>query len=86
MYSDMEQYPGNFSNVYKKGTKYYSIKGINTEESIAIHDINGKYKKADRGEEYTFGATTEEVSFGISDEKYNYLLGSAIILAILFLF
>jgi hypothetical protein len=26
--SDMEQYPGNFSNTYEEGTKYYSIEGI----------------------------------------------------------
>lgn len=33
-YSDMEQYGGNFSNVYPKGTKYYSIVGINTDDTM----------------------------------------------------
>lgn len=52
-YSDMEQYSGNFSNTYKKGTKYYSIEGISTDEAIAIQDKGGKYKKAVREAKYT---------------------------------
>ncbi|MGE8205294.1 hypothetical protein ACQKP0_12070 [Heyndrickxia sp. NPDC080065] len=52
-YSDKEgTYSGNFSNTYKKGTKYYSIKGISTDKAIAIQDKNGKYKKAIRNGEY----------------------------------
>jgi hypothetical protein len=52
-YSDREgTYSGNFSNIYKKGTKYYSIKGINTDEAIAIQDKDGKYKKATREGKY----------------------------------
>lgn len=47
-YSDMETYTGNFSNSYKKGTNYYSIKGISTDEAIAVQDKDGKYKKAIR--------------------------------------
>lgn len=36
-YSDKEgNYGGNFSNVYKKGTKYFSIKGISTDIAIAV--------------------------------------------------
>lgn len=53
-YSDMEQYAGNFSNVYKKGTKYYSIKGINKNDYIAVEVGSGKYKKAVRESEYIF--------------------------------
>ncbi|MEK5105738.1 hypothetical protein MHI57_03135 [Cytobacillus sp. FSL K6-0129] len=53
-YSDMEQYSGNFSNAYKKGTKYYSIESISTDEAIAIQDKDGKYKKAVREVEYTY--------------------------------
>ncbi|UGB28816.1 MULTISPECIES: hypothetical protein [Bacillaceae] len=30
-HSDMEQYSSNFSNAYKRGTKYYSIKEISTD-------------------------------------------------------
>jgi hypothetical protein len=56
-YSDMYQQPGNFSNAYEKGTKYYSIKGISPDEAIAVEDRNGKYKKAVREKEYTFGVT-----------------------------
>ncbi|KLT17944.1 hypothetical protein AA980_11135 [Neobacillus vireti] len=52
-YSDREgTYSGNFSNIYKKGTKYYSIKGISTDEAIAIQEKDGKYKKATREGEY----------------------------------
>jgi hypothetical protein len=60
-YSDMEQYSGNFSNVYKKGTKYYSIKGISTDDVIAIQDDDGKFKKAVREAEYTY--TGEKLDF-----------------------
>ena len=51
-YSDMEQYSGNFSNAYKKGTKYYSIEGIGTDEAIAIEESYGLYIKAYREGEY----------------------------------
>ena len=52
-YSDKEgTYSGNFSNVYKKGTAYYSIKGVSTDEAIAIEEEGGKYKKAIRDGEY----------------------------------
>ncbi|WP_377058606.1 hypothetical protein [Robertmurraya beringensis] len=78
-YSDMEQYPGNFSNVFKKGTRYYSIEGINTKEAIAIQDVNGIYIKADREEKYTFGDMTEEDS----EQTDKYLFSSVIVLVIL---
>ncbi|WP_139343077.1 hypothetical protein [Fictibacillus arsenicus] len=54
-YSDMYEQPGNFSNVYEKGTKYYSIKDVSTDEAIAVEDGSGKYKKAIREKKYTFG-------------------------------
>lgn len=51
-YSDMEgTYSGNFSNEYQKGTKYYAITGISTEEAIAIKE-DGKYRKAIRDGKY----------------------------------
>ncbi|GAM12452.1 hypothetical protein [Mesobacillus selenatarsenatis] len=53
-YSDMEQYSGNFSNAYKKGTKYYSIEGIGTDDAIAIGESDGQYIKAYREGEYEF--------------------------------
>jgi hypothetical protein len=73
-YSDMYQQPGNFSNVYEKGTKYYSIKGVNTDESIAVDDGNGNYKKAVREKEYTFGKSTEDVSEENSSDMTARLL------------
>lgn len=46
-YSDHEgTYNGNFSNKYKKGTKYYSIKGISTDVAIAIQEEDGRFRKA----------------------------------------
>ena len=45
-------YSGNFSNKYQKGTKYYAIKGISTDEAIAIEEGNGKYKKATSSGKY----------------------------------
>jgi len=51
-YSDMEgTYSGNFSNEYQKGTKYFAITGISTEEAIAIKE-DGKYRKAIRDGKY----------------------------------
>ncbi|WP_058308214.1 hypothetical protein [Gracilibacillus massiliensis] len=47
-YSDMETYSGNFSNTYKKGTKYYAIQGIDTAKAIAVEVEDGIYKKAER--------------------------------------
>ncbi|QGH35691.1 hypothetical protein GI584_17270 [Gracilibacillus salitolerans] len=47
-YSDMVTYSGNFSNEYKKGTKYFSIQGVSTEEAIAVEFRDGEYKKAER--------------------------------------
>lgn len=52
-YSDTEgSYAGNFSNEYKKGTKYYSITGVSTEEAIAIKEEDGTYRKATRDGKY----------------------------------
>jgi hypothetical protein len=52
-YSDREaSYSGNFSNKYKKGTTYYSIKGINTDEAIAIKEDDGRYRKLIRNGKY----------------------------------
>jgi hypothetical protein len=52
-YSDMEAtYSGNFSNVYEKGTKYYSITGISTEEAIAVEEKDGRYRKVIRSVVY----------------------------------
>jgi hypothetical protein len=59
-YSDMRELPGNFSNEYEKGTKYYSIQGISTDQSIAVEAEPGKYIKADREKKYMLGAAEEQ--------------------------
>lgn len=53
-YSDMEPFGGNFSNTYPKGTKYYSIKGIDPKVAIAVQDEDGHFIKAVREGAYTF--------------------------------
>lgn len=87
-YSDMYQQSGNFSNVYEKGTKYYSIKDVSTDEAIAVEDGSGKYKKAVREKEYTFGKTGDDVSEDkSSDMTATLLILSAItIFLIIFVF
>lgn len=48
-FSDMEgTYSGNFSNTYKKGTKYLVIKGISTDKAIAVKELDGRFRKAIR--------------------------------------
>lgn len=72
-YSDKEgTYYGNFSNTYKKGTKYYSIKGVSTNLAIAIED-NGKYIKAIRSGEYA----------GDKYSPFSFIIGGIIIFIIL---
>lgn len=79
-YSDMEQYSGNFSNVYEKGTKYYSIEATSTDEAIAIQEDDGEYKKAIREAEYTY------VENKHTDENGSTVfIGSIIGLLVLFL-
>ena len=65
-------YSGNFSNRYKKGTSYYSIKGISTDEAIAIQDEEGTYLKAVRDGEYA-GNKREYPCFNgrVSDARSN---------------
>lgn len=53
-YSDMEQFGGNFSNIYEKGTKYYAINGISTDIAIAVEEYTGRFLRADYESAYTF--------------------------------
>ncbi|QOR67831.1 hypothetical protein IM538_06775 [Cytobacillus suaedae] len=55
-YSDMEQLSGNFSNTYKVGTKYYTIKGESSDEVIAVEEADGKYVKAVKVGEYSIAS------------------------------
>lgn len=62
VYSSIEgTYSGNFSNAYKEGTKYFSIKGIDTNEAIAIQESDGKSKRANRKGKYA-GAISDKVN------------------------
>ncbi|MCR8658790.1 hypothetical protein [Paenibacillus endoradicis] len=52
-FSDEEgTYWGNFSNYYPKGTEYYSIKGVDIDEAIAIKVNDESFVKANYNGEY----------------------------------
>ncbi|MDX1806422.1 MAG: hypothetical protein R3267_05320 [Paenisporosarcina sp.] len=59
-------YEGNYSNKYNKGTKYFSIVGINTDEAIAIKEGEGKYRKVIRNGKYSLDS--EQDLLGIRKE------------------
>lgn len=70
-YSDMEgTYSGNFSNTYRKGTKYFSIVDVSTDEAIAVEDVQGHYVKAISDGKYA-GNTIQ----GIKMNLYTILIG-----------
>ena len=72
-YSDMESYGGNFSNAYPKGTKYYSIKGIDTDVAIAVQEEDGVFVKAESNGPYEYR------EWGI----YHYLLVGLALFAVI---
>lgn len=77
-YSDREgTYSGNFSNTYPKGTKYYSIRGVSTDEVIAIQEENGTYIKATRDGKYAGN------KYGLSAPVFLGAIILVIILAII---
>jgi uncharacterized phage protein gp47/JayE len=47
-YSDQEktQTSGNFSNTFEKGTKYFKIRGVDSEKAIAVEKEKGIFVKA----------------------------------------
>jgi hypothetical protein len=70
-YSDMEgTYSGNFSNTYRKGTKYFSIVDVSTDDAIAVEDVKGHYVKAISDGKYA-GSTIQ----GIKMNLYTILIG-----------
>lgn len=78
-YSNMEgTYEGNFSNEYNKGTKYFSIVGVNTEEAIAIKEDEGKYRKAIRNGKYSVDSKQDvlETRKEITEGDFVYRLVS----------
>ena len=74
-YSDIEgTYSGNFSNTYRKGTKYFSIVDVSTDDAIAIEDINGHYVKAISDGKYA-GNTIQSSFLDININVYTILIG-----------
>lgn len=76
-YSDHEgTYRGNFSNIYPKGTPYYSIKNIDPKEIIAIKPHEAEFVKAINKGQYANGQL-ESKTIWIS------ILGSLIIVLLI---
>lgn len=76
-YSDHEgTYSGNFSNIYPKGTSYYSIKNIDPKEIIAIKTHEAEFVKAINKGQYANGQL-ESKTIWIS------ILGSLIIVLLI---
>lgn len=72
-YSEREgTYSGNFSNDYPKGTKYYSIVGVSTDEAIAVKN-DGSYIIATRDGDYA-GDKNDLLEVGSSSTTFIILL------------
>jgi len=76
-YSDLEgTFSGNFSNTFFKGTKYYSIKNVNTNEAIAIQTQDGNFIKAVREGPYAGTKSDEGNDLVVTHFNYaNLLIG-----------
>ncbi|MGB5945703.1 hypothetical protein [Paenisporosarcina sp.] len=73
-YSDMEgTYSGNFSNTYRKGTKYFSIVDVSTDDAIAIEDEKGHYVKAIPDGKYASN-TIQSSFWGINMTVYTIVI------------
>ncbi|WP_113929157.1 hypothetical protein [Bacillus sp. P14.5] len=68
VYSDMEELPGNFSNEFSVGTRYFSITNLSTDEAIAVEVQEGTFRKAVRKQKYLEREQSDEnmtLSFSI---------------------
>jgi hypothetical protein len=83
-YSDMESLPGNFSNTYKVGTKYYTIKSISSDEAIAIEEADGKYIKAVKIGEYSITSGFQGMFGGEQGIVPLIIVGGFIVLIIFY--
>lgn len=66
------EYYGDASNYYKKGTKYYEIKGVPTAEAIAVED----------GEHWVKAVYVHKAPFHMNNMLTHPLFKSAVILVI----
>ncbi|MEC3885327.1 hypothetical protein VKA52_16445 [Halobacillus sp. HZG1] len=87
-YSDMQQYEGNFSNVFEKGTDYYKLSGHPTTDMIAVEERKGVYRKAEREAAYTYRSEKNEASDSFLDkgepvEQEDLALGTYLFLCFL---
>ncbi|SDJ10942.1 hypothetical protein [Salimicrobium halophilum] len=64
-HSEMEQYGGNFSNAYEKGTAYFRVPGVSTDEIMAVKD-GDRYRVAERVGEYTYGSSFTDTDSGVA--------------------
>ncbi|UOE94722.1 hypothetical protein [Alkalihalobacillus sp. LMS39] len=70
------RYYGNASNSYPKGTKYYEIEGIETNEAIAVEEKAGVWFKA----VYENRAPFHLMNVVYSPYFYVFLLGMAVVI------
>lgn len=85
-YSDNEgTYSGNFSNQFPKGTEYYEIKGVKTNDSIAVKESEKSFIKANYNGEYAGNSEQD-------DSKYNwqnllpYIIGLILLIGVIYWF
>ncbi len=77
-YSDQEgTYSGNFSNEYKKGTKYFAIHGISTDKAIAVQEPDGKYRKAVRDHKYNTNKAANVMEQIAANQWINFVVLAA---------
>ncbi|WP_404407125.1 hypothetical protein [Jeotgalibacillus malaysiensis] len=65
-FSDMDQLPGNFSNAYREGTKYFSIEGTDPSEAIAVEISEDLYVKAYKEHEYLVKGINDNTGISFS--------------------
>jgi hypothetical protein len=79
-YSDQEgTYSGNFSNQFPKGTEYYEIKGVKTNEFIGIKESKDSFIKAKYHGKYA-GSVLDYLMILV------YFIGIVLFIGVIYLF
>lgn len=85
-YSDQEgTYSGNFSNQFPKGTEYYEIKGVKTNEAIAIKESKVSFIKAKYDGKYAASGEDDHKKY-IVKNLLVYCIGVVLFIVAIYLF
>jgi hypothetical protein len=85
-YSDQEgTYSGNFSNQFPRGTEYYEIEGVKTNEAIAIKESKESFIKAKYEGKYAGSGEVDHKKY-ISKNLLVYCFGFVLFIGVIFLF